>query len=121
MREPEVEALVRAEMQRRGYSVTDRVTRTGPDIIAVKDGKSLIVEIKGDRPGHESSRGTINVDVMTLLGQMLLRKGQGVADEYAIAIRPVHHRLVTQALPALREMQVRVFLVRDDGVVDEVT
>ena len=75
-----------------------------------------MVEVKGDRPGHESSPGTKNVDVMTLLGQILHRKGQGLADDYAIAIRPVHLRLVKEALPALKQMSVKVFLVEDTGV-----
>lgn len=74
------------------------------------------MEVKGDRPGHESSPGTINVDVMTLLGQILHRKGQRLADDYAIAIRPVHVRLVTQAIPALRELSVKVLLVNDNGI-----
>ena len=79
----------------------------------------LAIEVKGDRPGHESSPGTINVDVMTLLGQLLLRKGMGIADEYAIAIRPVHERLIGKAMPALRQLEVRVLLVREENI-DEI-
>jgi len=60
----------------------------------------------------------ILVDVMTLLGQLLLRKGQGQADDYAIAIRPVHKRLVSQALPALKELSVKVFLVGDADIIE---
>ncbi len=67
-------------------------------------------------PGHQSSPGTKNVDVMTLLGQILHRKGQGLADEYAIAIRPVHLRLVKEAAPALKQMSVKVFLVSDTDI-----
>lgn len=119
MREPEVESLVREHLNRQGYSVTARGTRTGPDIIARKAGRSLLVEVKGDRPGHESSPGTINVDVMTLLGQVVYRKGRRAADEYAIAIRPVHQRLVREAMPALRELNVRALLVGDGGSIEE--
>jgi hypothetical protein len=53
---------------------------------------------------------------MTLLGQILHRKGQGLADEYAIAIRPVHLRLVKEAAPALKQMSVKVFLVSDTDI-----
>ena len=53
---------------------------------------------------------------MTLLGQLLLRKGQGQADDYAIAIRPVHQRLINQALPALKDLSVKVFLVGDANI-----
>ena len=117
LREPEVEERVRRFLEQGGYSVSSRLERTGPDIIAIdKDGRKLLVEVKGDRPGHESSPGTKNVDVMTLLGQILHRKGQGLADDYAIAIRPVHLRLVKEALPALKQMSVKVFLVEDTGV-----
>jgi hypothetical protein len=120
VREPEVEALMKAELLRRGYAVSRRATRTGPDIVGVRDGKSLAVRGERRSPGPREP-GTINVDVMTLLGLIILRKGQGVADEYAIAIRPVHHRLVRQALPALRELKVRVFLARDDRIIEEVS
>lgn len=68
MREPEVETRVRRYLTENGYQVTPRQQRTGPDIIAKKDGRKLVVEIKANRPGHQSSPGTINVDVMALLG-----------------------------------------------------
>ena len=85
-------------------------------MIATKDGTSLLVEVKGDPPGHVSSPGTINVDVYTLLGQIVMAKGQGLADEYAVAMRPVHMRLLTKAFPALRLLGVSVMLVADHGV-----
>jgi hypothetical protein len=119
MREPEVEAKVRSYLTGKGYEVLERAQMFGVDILAKKDDKTLAIEVKGDRPGHESSPGTINVDVMTLLGQLLLRKGMGVADEYAVAIRPVHTRLITKATPALRELRVKVFLVGDESL-DEI-
>lgn len=117
MREPEVEAFVRKELLREGYSVVDRASRIGPDTIGQKNGRFLAVEVKGDRPGHDSSPGTINVDVMTLLGQVVLRKGQATADEYAIAIRPV--RLVGLAMPTLKELKIRVLLVRYGGTIED--
>jgi Holliday junction resolvase-like predicted endonuclease len=117
MREPEVEERVRQYLQNEGYKLSPRRERTGPDIIAVsKDNRKLLVEVKGDRPGHQSSRGTINVDVMTLLGQILHRKGQRTADDYAIAIRPVHLRLIKEAAQALKEISVRIFLVNDTDI-----
>ena len=118
MREPEAEARVRQYLAENGYRVLPRHGRIGPDIVAEKHGRKLLTEVKADRPGHLSSPGTINVDVMTLLGQLLLRKGQGQADDYAIAIRPVHKRLVSQALPALKELSVKVFLVGDADIIE---
>jgi hypothetical protein len=118
MREPEVEARVRRYLAAKGYTVVDRTERTGADIVAEKQGQKLAVEVKGDRPGHQSSPGTINVDVMTLLGQVVLRKGEGLADDYAIAIRPVHRRLVEKVLPVLRGLRVAVLLVDDDHILD---
>jgi hypothetical protein len=55
------------------FQVTERPGLHGIDILAKNDGRTLGVEVKGDRPGHVSSRATINVDVMTLLGKILLR------------------------------------------------
>jgi Holliday junction resolvase len=112
MREPEVEKRVRQYLTESGYQVISRQQRTGPDIIAKKDGRKLVVEVKADRPGHQSSPGTINVDVMTLLGQIILRIGQEMGDDYAIAIRPVHQRLI-EAVPALKQLCVRVLLFGD--------
>jgi len=116
MREPEVETRVRQYLTESGYQVTPRQERTGPDIIAEKDGRKLVVEVKADRPGHQSSPGTINVDVMTLVGQIVFRKGQGMADDYGIAIRPVHRILIEQALPALNQLCVRVLLVGETNI-----
>src|SRR2546428_9521633 len=116
MREPEVEARVRRYLAEEGYTAVDRTERTGADIVAEKQGQKLAVEVKGDRPGHRSSPGTVNVDVMTLLGQVVIRKAQGLAEEYAIAIRPVHRHLVDRALPVLRELRVAVLLVEDNQI-----
>ena len=96
-------------------SLADYVAWTGPRSGAIAAGGCWCWLFSG----HESSPGTINVDVMTLLGQLLLRKGMSVADEYAIVIRPVHTRLITKAIPALRELRVRVFLVGDESL-DEI-
>lgn len=116
MREPEVEARVRQYLTGNGYQVILRNLRTGPDIVAEKDGRKLIVEVKADRPGHQSSPGTINLDVMTLLGQIVFRKGEGSANDYAIAIRPVHLRLIEQALPVLNQLNIKVLLVGDTAI-----
>lgn len=118
MREPEVEARVREYLSECGYQVFSRQQRTGPDIIAMKDGRKLVVEVKADRPGHQSSPGTINVDVMTLLGQIVSRKGERSANEYAIAIRPIHLRLIETALPVLTELHIKVLLVTDAGITE---
>src|SRR5438309_11913538 len=83
MRESEVEARMRRYLAETGYTVLDREKRTGVDILAAKAGRRRAGEVKGERPGHESSPGTINVDVMTVLGQIVLRKVQALADEYA--------------------------------------
>jgi Holliday junction resolvase len=118
MREPEAEERVRRYLMENGYQVLSRQHRAGPDIIAKKDGKKLVVEVKADRPGHLSSPGTINVDAMTLLGQIIFRKGQGMVDDYAIAIRPVHRRLIEEALPVLKQLCVRVLLVEDTNIIE---
>lgn len=77
MREPEVETRIRQYLAERGYEVVSRKQRTGPDVIAMKDGRKLVVEVKADRPGHQSSPGTINVDVMTLIGRLYSGRGKG--------------------------------------------
>src|SRR5438477_10852694 len=102
MREPEVEARVREHLVKQGYTPLSRTRLRGHDIEAIKDGRRLLAEVKGDRPGHESSPGTIYVDTCTLLGQIVLRKGEAVADDFGIAVRPAHLALIRRALPALK-------------------
>jgi hypothetical protein len=116
MREAEVEKRVRRHLADQGYLARTRSKPTGPDIVAERDGRTLLVEAKGDRPGHDSNSGTINVDVMTLLGQIVMAKAVGDADDYAIAVRPVHTRLIEKAMPVLRELRVSVMLVNDDSI-----
>ena len=121
IREPDVETRVRAYLASQGYVLTLRAASRGGDIIAERAGRTLLVEVKADRPGHVSSRGTIYVDTCTLLGQIVLRIGQQSADDYAIAIRPVHARLVTSSLSVLARLAVNVLLVEDDGTVRELS
>ena len=91
----------------------------GGDILAERAGRTLLVEVKADRPGHETSPATIYVDTCTLFGQIILRMGRRLADDYAIAVRPVHTRLVALALSVLATLSVRVLLVEDEGTVRE--
>lgn len=115
-REALVEERIRCYLADLGYSVQRRQIRTGPDVIAWKDGRSLLIEVKADRPAHVDSPATVNVDVLTLLGQVVMAKGQQLADEYAIAVRPVHMRLLTKAMPILRELGIEILLVEDDNI-----
>lgn len=118
MREPEVEQRVRDYLITQGYAVAERRDRFGPDIRAARNGRTLVIEVKGDRPGHQSSPATINVDVLTLLGQILTRRSDTPADEYAIGVRPVHRRLIDRVIPALSQLSIKVLLVDDDSVSD---
>ncbi len=115
-REALIEQRVRRHLEEHGYSVELRHKRTGPDVIAHKDGKALLVEVKGDRPGHVDNPGLVDVDVYTLLGQVVTAIGQGLADIYAVAVRPIHMRVLTRAMPVLRRLDVHVFLVDDDSI-----
>src|SRR6266550_2981313 len=119
MREPDAEARVREYLEGQGYMLTPRAAQRGGDIVAARAGRTLLVEVKADRPGHETSPGTIYVDTCTLLGQIVLRMGQRLADDYAIAIRPVHTRLIGPALSVLAALSVKVLLVEDEGAVRE--
>lgn len=116
MREPEVEEHLREYLKENGYSVRISSGKRGPDILAEQDGRTLLVEVKGDRPGHQSSPGNIYTDTMTLLGQILFRKGQGQANEYAIGIRPVHLTLIKQTMPSLKALSIKIMLVNDSGI-----
>lgn len=115
-REARVEERIRRYLAAQKYSVTTRRGLTGPDIVATKEGRTLLVEVKGDRPGHVDHAGTIHVDVHTLLGQIVMAKAQRLADEYAVAVRPIHMRLLERALPVLRELGIKVLVVEDDDI-----
>ena len=115
-RETFVEERVRRCLEERGYSVESRHKRTGPDMVAHKDGRSLLVEVKGDRPGHIDNSGLVDVDVHTLLGQVVTAMGQGLADEYAVAVRPIHMRVLTKAMPVLARLGIQVLLVENESI-----
>jgi len=119
IREPDAETRVREYLAGQGYALTPRAGRRGGDILAERAGRTLLAEVKADRPGHITSPATIYVDTCTLLGQIVLRMGQRLADDYAIAIRPVHTRLITPALSVLATLSVKVLLAEDDGAVRE--
>ncbi len=74
------------------------------------------MEVKGDRGGHASSPGTIYVDVMTVLGQIVMAKAEHLADDYAVAVRPAHMRLLEKALAILAAIGVTVLVVEDDSI-----
>jgi hypothetical protein len=64
-REAAIEERVRRYLTEQGYSVTARQRRTGPDIVATKEGETLLVEVKGDRPGHVDHSATITITSMS--------------------------------------------------------
>ena len=119
IREPDAESRVREYLAGQGYTLTPRVALRGGDIVAEREGRRLLVEVKADRPGHITSPATIYVDACTLFGQIVLRMGQNLADVYAIAIRPVHTRLISPTVSVLARLSVKVLLVENDGSVRE--
>ena len=93
-----------------GYEIveTNPGRQRGPDIVAEKSGRELIIEMKGDTamPG---------VDLGTAIWQ-LLRYMKNESKDYALALTPSYVSYVKAVEYPLRKLNVKVFLVSRKGV-----
>lgn len=88
MREPEMFEPMIGYLKKQGYAIlqVNRGRQQGPDIIAKKAGRKLVIQMKGDS-------AAIKTDWDTGLGQLLDIMDDREAD-YAIAVSERYERLV---------------------------
>lgn len=109
MREPEMfEPMVRY-LREHGYAVlqVNKGNQPGPDIIAERAGRKLVIQMKGDS-------AAIKTDWDTGLGQLLNVMNDGEAD-YAMAVSESYKRLV-KVFPSYvkNTLKLTFFIVNDD-------
>lgn len=110
MREPEMFEPMIGYLQRHGYAIlqVNRGRRSGPDVLAEKAGRKLVIQMKGDS-------AAIKTDWDTGLGQLLDMMDDAEAD-YAIAVSDRYERLVSNFPSyAKNKLQIAFFIVKDDG------
>jgi hypothetical protein len=119
-RESEVEALVAQHLIRSGYEVS-RETRVASgiiDLVAVKEGRSLVVEVKGEDAGGYTSA---QMNFLMALGQIASRMTEGF-DDFAVAIPATDHfeRVLSkfEGSSGFRKLGISLFLVKRDGALE---
>jgi len=115
MREPEMFEPMVGYLKGQGYVIlqVNRGKQPGPDVLAEKSGKKLVVQMKGDS-------AAIKTDWDTGLGQLLDLMNDGQAD-YAMAVSERYERLV-KGFPfyAKNKLQLIFFMIKDNGVVKSI-
>jgi len=112
MREPEMFEPLINHLKKEGFTIlqVNRGNRPGPDILAEKTGKRLIIQMKGDS-------AAIKTDWDTCLGQLLEMMDDPQMD-YAVAVSESYERLA-RSFPsyARGKLQLTFFVVKDNGEV----
>ncbi len=115
MREPEMFEPMVKYLREQEYAIlqVNKGKRTGPDIIAERAGRKLVIQMKGDS-------AAITTDWYTGLGQLLNNMDDKDAD-YAMAVSESYKRLV-EAFPSYvkNKLKLTFFIVNDDGSVKSV-
>lgn len=97
-------------LRENGYTVTETHPgqQRGPDIVAAKSGRELIIEMKGDT-------AALGVDLGTAIWQLLRYMKNGSKD-FGLALTLSYLRYVEAVEYPLRKLGVQVFLVLKKGV-----
>lgn len=92
-------------LMNKGYEIveTHPGRQRGPDIVAEKSGRELIIEMKGDT-------AALDVDLGTGIWQ-LLRYMKNESKDFALALTPSYMRYVKAVEYPLKKLNVRVFIV----------
>jgi len=114
MREPEMFEPMINYLKKEGYAIlqVNRGNRPGPDILAKKAGRQLVIQMKGDS-------AAIKTDWDTGLGQLLDTMDDPGAD-YGMAVSESYKRLARRLSPYVRNrLRLIFFVVKDGGEVVE--
>ncbi|RII41600.1 hypothetical protein DWB68_11665 [Galactobacter valiniphilus] len=109
--EAPIETAIREHLAADGWSVEDRPKATGVDILAHRDGRRLLIEVKGNTGSNSG------LDVQTLYGQILERMVDP-SDEFALGY-PTAVRSKIDRVPARVQalLGLTFFEVDENGAV----
>jgi hypothetical protein len=106
MREREMFEPMKNLLASKGYKILAirKGREPGADIIAEREGRKLVMEMKGDS-------AVLDVDLGTGIFQLLRHMHPGSDEEYALGVSEAYTRLVRQIENPLRKLGIRVFVV----------
>ena len=108
MREPKMFEPMERFLVGKGYRVVavHKGRERGPDIVAEREGRRLIVEMKGDSQA-------LDVDLGTGIFQLFRHMERDAGSEYALVLSDAYERLVRQVEWPLTRLGGKVFIVGD--------
>ena len=110
MREPDMFQPMIDHLRNEGYAILEvnRGRHSGPDIVAEKSGRKLIIQMKGDS-------ASIKTDWDTGLGQLLDILDDEKAD-YAMAVSESYERFVRKFPKYVKDkLKLTIYIVHDNG------
>lgn len=92
-----------------GYKIIEqhRGRERGPDILADKNGRKLLIQMKGDTLA-------LDVDFGTCIGQ-LFRYMKNEDSDYGTAFTSSYLRLIKEAQYPLRKLGIKIFIVSKES------
>jgi hypothetical protein len=105
MFEPMIEYL-----ESQGYGILEQHKghEHGTDIVAIKNGKKLLIELKGTSAAKDVDFGTVIYQIMK---QMKIS-----GEDYAIGVTKDYEILVSRCMMPLRKLKIKMFVVSETGV-----
>jgi len=106
MREPEMFEPMKKLLASKGYKIlaVRKGREPGADIVAEREGRKLVMEMKGDS-------AALDVDLGSGIFQLLRHMHTGADEEYALGLSEAYTRLVRQVENPLKKLGIRVFMV----------
>lgn len=121
--EPDVKLAVLKSLQEKGYKVKDlrEMNKTGPDLHMVgrNNGRSIWVEAKGET----GAKSEMENKIIRGIGQLVTKFRKHPNHYYALAVPYTWKKRVAAKVnrDAMRVLNLRIYLVKIDGTVIEVT
>ena len=108
MREAEMFEPMQELLGSKGYEIllVNKGRKSGPDIIAQRHGRQLIMEMKGDT-------AALDVDLGTGIFQLLRHIHEGSNEEYALGLSNAYIRLVCKVEYPLKKLGIQVFILNE--------
>ena len=97
-------------LESQGYEILEQHKghEHGTDMVAQKDGKQLLIELKGASAAKDVDFGTVIYQIMK---QMKIS-----GEDYAIGVTKDYEILVSRCMMPLRKLKIKMFVVSETGV-----
>jgi len=97
-------------LESHGYEILEehRGHEKGTDIVAIRNGKRLLVELKGSSAAKDIDFGTVIYQIMK---QMKIP-----AEDYAIVVTKDYETLVSRCMMPLQKLRIKMFMISEAEV-----